>query len=301
VPTTLAPSLVALAAAGLFLLALLGLRMARRDALEGWDIGDIALLRDETRRRRRRGPIDALAGALAPRVARLLGPEVVARIRRRIDLAGRPAGMTVDSFLQLLVKYALIFGFFAAMLLLLGNTVTAVLCLVAVPLLPFSRLAGHQRRRQERIATDLPDLLDILAVTVSAGIGFRAALGRVSLRFEGPLRDELTQTLHELDVGVPRRQAFLALRERCGSEQMDSFVSAFLQAEELGAPLATTLSNIAQDARREAAQEARRKAARTVPRVTLISSIVLVPPTLLIVVVGLYLGSDVDLGSVLGG
>lgn len=300
-PTTLSPSLVALAAAGLFLLAVVGLRLARRDALEGWDVGDIALLRDENRKRRRQGPIDALAGALAPRFGRLLGPDVVAGIRRRIELAGRPAGMTVDSFLQLLVKYALIFGFFAVMLLLLDNTVTAVLCLVAIPLLPFSRLAGHQRRRQERIATDLPDLLDILAVTVSAGIGFRAALGRVSLRFEGPLRDELTQTLHELDVGVPRRQAFLSLRERCGSEQMDSFVSAFLQAEELGAPLATTLSNIAQDARREAAQEARRKAARTVPRVTLISSIVLVPPTLLIVVVGLYLGSDVDLGSVLGG
>jgi tight adherence protein C len=301
VPTTLAPALVALAATGVFLLGVVGVRMARWDALEGWDVGDIALLRDETKKRRRRGPVDALAHALAPRLGAALGPDAVARIRRRIELAGRPAGMTVDSFLALLVKYAVIFGFFAVMLLLLGNTVTAVLCLVAIPLLPFSRLAGHQRRRQEKIATDLPDLLDILAVTVSAGIGFRAALGRVSQRFEGPLRDELTQTLHELDVGVPRRQAFAALRERCGSEPMDSFVSAFLQAEELGAPLATTLSNIAQDARREAAQAARRRAARTVPRVTLISSIVLVPPTLLIVVVGLFLGSDVDLGVLLGG
>jgi len=300
-PATLAPGLLALAAAGLFVLGLTGLRMARSDALEGWDVGDIALLRDESKRRERRGPLDALGQRLAPRLARALGPRNLARIRQRIDLAGRPDGMTVETFLQLVMKYAVVFGFFALCLFMLGNNFSALLCLVAVPLLPFSRLAGHQRRRQERIANDLPDFLDILSVTVSAGIGFRTALGRVSQRFEGPLRDELLQTLHQLDVGVPRRAAFEALRDRCDSEPMDSFVSAFLQAEELGAPLATTLNNIALDMRRESAQAARRKAARTVPRVTLVVSIVLVPPTLLIIVVGLYLGSGVDIGQVLRG
>ena len=299
--STLTPVLLAAAATGVFLLALTGLRMARGDALEGWDVGDIVLLRDESKKRNRLGPIDALAQRLAPRLARSLGPRTLARIRRRIDLAGRPQGMTVETFLRLIVKYAIIFGFFAFCLFLLGNTFSALLCLVAIPLLPFSRLSGHQRRRQERIANDLPDFLDILSVTVSAGISFRTALGRVSQRFDGPLRDELLQTLHQLDVGVPRRQAFEALRDRCDSDPMDSFVSAFLQAEELGAPLALTLNNIALDMRRESAQAARRKAARTVPRVTLIVSVVLVPPTLLIIVVGLYLGSDVDLGQVLGG
>jgi tight adherence protein C len=299
--STTAPVLLALAATAVFLLGLTGLRMARTDALDGWDVGDIMLLRDESKKRDRRGPVDSLARLLAPRLARSLGPRTLARIRQRIELAGRPQGMTVETFLQLIVKYAIVFGFFAFCLFLLGNTFSALLCLVAVPLLPFSRLAGHQRRRQERIANDLPDFLDILSVTVSAGISFRTALGRVSQRFEGPLRDELLQTLHQLDVGVPRRQAFEALRDRCDSEPMDSFVSAFLQAEELGAPLATTLNNIALDMRRESAQAARRKAARTVPRVTLVVSIVLVPPTLLIIVVGLYLGSGVDLGQVLGG
>jgi tight adherence protein C len=300
-PATLAPELLALAAAGLFVLGIVGFRMMRADALEGWDVGDIALLRDESKRRNRRGPLDALAQRLTPRLARALGPRTLGRIRQRIDLAGRPDGMTVETFLQLILKYALVFGFFAVCLFMLGNNFSALLCLVAVPLLPFSRLAGHQRRRQERIANDLPDFLDILSVTVSAGIGFRTALGRVSQRFEGPLRDELLQTLHQLDVGVPRRAAFEALRDRCDSEPMDSFVSAFLQAEELGAPLATTLNNIALDMRRESAQAARRKAARTVPRVTLVVSIVLVPPTLLIIVVGLYLGSGVDIGQVLSG
>lgn len=298
---TMAPALLGLAAAGMFLLALLGLRMARSDALEGWDVGDIVLLRDVSKRRRRRGPLDALAERLAPRLKDLLGPATLARIRRRIELAGRPDGMTVDSFLKLAVRYLVLFGTAAVVLFLLDNTLSALLCLVAIPILPFSRLAGHQRRRQESIERDLPDFLDILSVTVSAGISFRSALGRVAQRFEGPLRDELLQTLHQLDVGVPRRQAFIALRERCGSDSMDSFVSAFLQAEELGAPLATTLTNIALDMRRESAQNARRKAARTVPRVTLVVSVVLVPPTILIIIVGLYLGSDIDLGAIIGG
>lgn len=292
---------IALAVTGMFLLAVVGLRMVRGDALQGWDVGDIVLLRDESKRRDREGPLDALARRLAPVLAARLGPPRLAWIRRRIELAGRPEGMTVDTFLRLLTKYTLFLGTTAVILLLLGNTVSGLLCLVGIPVLPFSRLAGYQRRRQDSIATDLPDFLDILSVTVSAGIGFRTALGRVAQRFTGPLHDELMQTLHQLDVGVPRRQAFLSLRDRCGSEAMDSFVSAFLQAEELGAPLATALNNIALDMRRESAQEARRKAARTVPRVTLIVSVVLVPPTLLIIMVGLYLGADIDLGTVLSG
>lgn len=295
------PALIGMLAVGVFAVGALGLVMLRTDALAGWDVDDIALLRDDMKKRTRKGPLAVLGERLAPRMVRLLGPTVVDRIRRRVELAGRPDGMTVESFLQLVIRYALIFGFFAVCLFLLGNTTSALLCLVAAPLLPFSRLAGHQRRRQERIAADLPDFLDILAVTVAAGIGFRSALGRVSSRFEGPLQEEMLRTLHELDVGVPRRQAFAALRDRCGAEPMDSFVSAFLQAEELGAPLADTLTTIAADTRREAAQAARQKAARTVPRVTLVVSIVLVPPTLLLVVAGLYLGSDIDIGGLLDG
>lgn len=297
----ISPGLLALAATGVFVLAVIGLRMARGDVLEGWDVGDIALLRDQAKRRVRRGPLDELARRLAPRLARTLGPRTVARIRRRVELAGRPDGMTAETFLQVLVKHALLFGTLAVAMLLLGNTFSALLALAAAAVFPFSRLAGHQRRRQERISADLPDFLDILSVTVTAGIGFRSALGRVAQRFDGPLREELLQTLHQLDVGVPRRQAFEALRDRCASEPMDAFVSAFLQAEELGAPLAATLTNIAVDMRRESAQAARRKAARTVPRVTLVVSMVMVPPTLLIIAVGLYLGAEVDLGGVLRG
>ncbi|MGH3459351.1 type II secretion system F family protein [Aeromicrobium sp.] len=286
--------------AACFVVFLGGWRMARADALEGWDVADIALLRDENRRRRRVGPLDRLMRRTAPQLGVLLGPRVVGNIRRRIDLAGRPDGMTVDTFLQLMVKYAIFFGIAALTMLLLGNLLSALLALAAAPILPFSRLAGQQRRRRTVIDDGLPDLLDVLAVTVGAGIGFRSALDRVSARFSGPLREEIAFTLHQLDVGVPRRQAFSNLRDRCDSESMSAFVSAFLQAEELGAPLADTLNGIARDSRRDAAQRARQRAARMVPRVTLLVSTMMVPPTIVIIGVGMWLGADVDLGGLLG-
>jgi tight adherence protein C len=284
-----------------FVLFVAGWRMASADTLANWDVADIMLLRDENRRKRRAGPVDRLSRRLAPQLSILLGPRALTGIRRRIDLAGRPEGMTVESFLQLIVKYALFLGAVAFTLLLLGSYVSAFLSLLAIPVLPFSRLAGLQRKRRAQIDADLPDFLDVLAVTVGAGIGFRSALDRVSSRFDGPLREELGFTLHQLDVGVPRRQAFTNLRDRSDSGVMASFISAFLQAEELGAPLGATLTSIARDSRREASQRARQRAARMVPRVTLLVSTVMVPPSIIMIVVGLYLGSDVDFGTLFNG
>lgn len=297
----MSPLLFGLLLTGCFVVFGVGWRMARTDVLEAWDVADIALLRDANRRKRQVSPLDRLARRLAPQLALLLGPRSVASIRRRIDLAGRPDGMTVDTFLQLIMKYAIFLGAVSLAFLLLGSYFQAILAIFAIPLLPFGRLAGQQRRRREAIDDALPDFLDVLAVTVGAGIAFRSALDRVSARFTGPLRDEMAFTLHQLDVGVPRRQAFSNLRDRCDSESMSSFVSAFLQAEELGAPLAESLNGIARDSRRDAAQRSRQKAAKTVPRVTLLVSMAMVPPTIVIIAVGMYLGADVDLGGVLGG
>ncbi|MDX6277925.1 MAG: tight adherence protein [Nocardioidaceae bacterium] len=293
--------LFGLAITGAFGVFVVGYRMARADTLENWDVADIVLLRDENRRKNRVGPLDRLAKRLSPQLGVLLGPRILANLRRRIDLAGRPNGMTVDTFLQLIVKYAVALGTAAFALFLLGSYLSALIAILATPILPMSRLAGLQRRRRSTIDDHLPDFLDVLAVTVGAGIAFRSALDRVSARFTGPLRDELSFTLHQLDVGVPRRQAFSNLRDRCDSEAMSSFVSAFLQAEELGAPLGETLSSIARDSRRDASQRARQRASRMVPRVTLLVSTVMVPPSIIMIVVGLYLGSDVDLGSLLSG
>ena len=158
---------------------------------------------------------------------------------------------------------------------------------------------GQGRRRRESIDRDLPDFLDILAVTVNAGIAFRSALARVIDRFDGPISDEVRLTLDQMGHGASTKVAFLAMQRRSGSTAVRSFTTAFLQADELGAPLAETLNQIALDMRRENAQALRRKASQTVPKVTLVTSLVMVPAALILIIVGLAIGSGIDFGGLM--
>lgn len=298
----LPPALVGLLVAGLLMLFLVGYRQLRADATGTLAVEDLVLLRKEQRRGARElGPIGALAARFVPALRRSLGANRLAALQRRIDEAGRPDGMTVDSFLRSVLWWVVLLAPLAVIFLLAGNFFRLAVCLIIPVLLPLSRLAAAQRKRQEQIDRDLPDLLDVLAVTVSAGVAFRPALSRVGERFEGALADEVRLTLGQMANGASVRQAFEDLRDRNSSEALSQFVTAFLQSEELGAPLTEALNQIALDMRRENAQRLRRRAARTAPRVTLVTSLVLVPGALVLVIAGLIVGSDVDLGAIFGG
>ncbi|GIG19401.1 membrane protein [Cellulomonas chitinilytica] len=283
-------------------LLLVGYRTMRRDALDTLAVDDLRLLRGQQRRRAEgEFPLERLARGQVPRLRRLLGQRRLAQLQRMIDEAGRPDGLTVDGYLTRTAWWAILVLPVFVVMLLAGSVAGALLALVVPVVLPLSRVAGEQRRRRERIDRDLPDFLDVLAVTVMAGVNFRAALARVAERFQGPLGEEITLTLHQIANGASVRDAFDDLRRRSSSEAVAQFVSALLQSQELGAPLAESLRMIADDMRRESGQRQRRAAARTAPRVTLVTSLVLVPGALVFVVVGLFLGADVDLGSLLDG
>ena len=283
-------------------LFLVGYRTMRTDALDTLAVEDLDLLRGQQRRRAEgQSPLGRLAARQVPALRRMLGPRRVAQLQRRIDEAGRPDGLTVDGYLTRTAWWGLIISPVILVLLLQGNVLVALLGVTVPVVLPLSRVAAAPPRRRERIDRDLPDFLDVLAVTVMAGVNFRAALARVAERFDGPLAEEITLTLQQIANGASVRQAFQDLRRRSSSEPVGQFVSALLQSQELGAPLAESLSQIADDMRRDSGQRQRQAAARTSPRVTLVTSLVLVPGALVFIVVGLYLGSHVDLGSLLGG
>jgi tight adherence protein C len=108
-------------------------------------------------------------------------------------------------------------------------------------------------------------------------------------------------TLNQIANGVSRRAAFTELRARNESEALAQFVTAFLQSEELGAPLAVTLNQIALEMRRSSAQRMRRKAAQAAPRVTLVTTVVLVPGAIVLIFAGMFLGPDLQIGTILGG
>ncbi len=295
------PALMALLAAGCAALAVTGYARLRSDPLEGLEIEDLALVRGRKHIARSGGPLGALGRTLAPLLAGTMGAQRLDRTRQRIQQAGNPDGLTLQAHLERKARLLAIFGAGALVLTLRGQWLLGLVAVAAAWGLPELSLRSARRERQAAIDRDLPDFLDVLAVTVSAGLSFRAALERVAARYEGPLADEIIHTLRQMDVGEARRTAFERLRRRNGSEALDQFVVALLQAEELGTPLTEALDQIAVEMRRATAQRARQQASRTSPRVALVVTIIMVPGALVLLVVSLLLSSGVDLGGLAGG
>ncbi|WP_200941966.1 type II secretion system F family protein [Angustibacter sp. Root456] len=294
------PVLMALLAAACAWTAVRGYARLRSDPLDGLEVEDLALVRSRKQIERSGGPLGALGRRLAPVLASALGAQRLERTRSRIQQAGNPDGLTLQSYLERKARLLAIFGAGALVLVLRGQWLLALLAVAGAWAIPDLALRSARKARQSAIDRDLPDFLDVLAVTVSAGLSFRAALERVAARYEGPLSEEVTQTLRQMDVGEARRTAFERLRRRNDSAALDQFVVALLQAEELGTPLTEALDQIAVEMRRATAQRARQQASRTSPRVALVVTMVMVPGALVLLVVSLLLSSGVDLGN-LGG
>jgi tight adherence protein C len=260
-------------------------------------------------RRRRRGPrrppvttaIDLLGAVFADSAAAVLGTTRLERIDQLLDAAGRPGGITAARFAGRKAAYALVLGGAGLVFLLNDLTLPAVVLPIVGWLLPDFDLKGKAKERQEEITRSLPDFLDVLAVTVSAGLDFRAALERVADSFDGPLSDEVRTALQQMMLGESRRRALAGLRRRNSSESLGEFVTALQQAEDLGAPLTEALSDIAQDVRRSYAQEARRAASRVEPRLSVITTLTLIPASIIVIGVGFWLTNEIDLGGMLGG
>ncbi|MGD8148811.1 type II secretion system F family protein [Ornithinimicrobium sp. Y1694] len=291
------PVLPALGALLAYLIFTTGLRMLRGDVVEGLDAADIALLQEERQREARRefGLLERMGGRFARPLRRVLGPRGIHWLSRQIHYAGRPGGMSVDSVLRKMGGWLVLTIPLAIILILGGLWYLSPLAILLTFAMPVSGLAALANRRREQIDGDLPDFLDILAVTVTAGIAFRPALRRVASRFGGALAEDVNLALDQLLHGASVRDAFEQMRDRSTSRMMERFVRAFLQAEELGAPLAETLNQIALDMRRDNAQRLRQKAGQAAPKVTLVGSLLLVPATLIVVLVGAFFGMDIQI------
>lgn len=281
--------------------AVQGIRMYRADAKLPSDLA-IALEVGATRVKGPESAVDRMGMRFAPQVLQMMGPRQVDAKRRKIDMAGNPGGLTLDRYAARRAVYG-IFGVVVGLAFVVNGQL-----LFAVFTFAFGVLAADvsiwtaMRERKEVIERTLPDFLDVLAVVVSAGLGFRQALERVSQKYKGPWADELRITLRQMDMGVSRRQAFEELRRRNDSEQVAQFVTALQQGEELGAPIADTLIQIANDMRRTDSQNSRRRAAKAVPKTTMVTVTFMIPATLILIVASMFLGSEGDsFGSILGG
>ncbi|WP_017536885.1 type II secretion system F family protein [Nocardiopsis halophila] len=234
-----------------------------------------------------------LGSPLQPVIKSRLTPRQLDRLAQRIETAGRPEGLTVDRYLARKGGETMLYGGLALVLLFRDYTIFALL-LLGFTFMTELMLMSERNKRQEQIQKQLPDFLDVLAVTVGAGLSFRQALARVCESMPGLLADEFRNALHQMDLGTGRREAFKALRQRNNNESLGRFVTALQQAEELGAPLADALVTISNDVRRDDAQFLRRKAQKVAPRVTGVTAATMLPGLLLVIGGGMFLGLEID-------
>ncbi len=276
-------------------------RMMRTTGLEDVEASYLETVEEE----RRPGPMSRIIDFLGIRFERTLlqlsGQRRLVSLERLLDQAGRPDGMSVRTYVRRQAGMAAL-GIFAAFFFLLsGQTLLAVVSAVGMALWMDLWIRSAARRRQEAIAREMPDFLDVLAVTVSAGLSLRAALQRVSASSSTPLGEEMRRVLDDMQLGMSRREALSHLRERNSAPSLDSWVGAMLQAEELGAPLGNTLQEIAQEVRRARAGEVRRAAAKAAPKISLVVTMVIVPGALLLIVASLFLSQLETLTGVFSG
>ena len=167
------------------------------------------------------------------------------------------------------------------------STGFALIFLVATPAVaaayPNARLSSAMKSRQEQLLKDLPDTLDLLAISVEAGVGFEGALGIVCEHFDSPLADEFSRTLKEMELGLPRRDALQNLKKRTEVPELSNFVLALTQADVLGMPTGRVLKTQATEMRSKRRQWAREKAAKLPVKILFPLILFIFPPVFVIV------------------
>jgi len=216
---------------------------------------------------------------------------MIARIDGKLQRAGYPGGLRGADWVG--VKLLSLIGFailvFLLGLLLTGEIAIALLFLVvggAVGYIaPEFWLGRKVRARSESMVLLLPDVLDLLTISVEAGLGFDAALAKVVEKMEGPLVDEFSQALAEVRMGRPRREALRDVAARADAQPVSNFVGAIVQAEQLGVPIAKVLQIQSQQLRIERRQRAEEAAAKA-PVKMLFPMVGCIFPTIFIVILG---------------
>jgi tight adherence protein C len=221
---------------------------------------------------------------------RLTPNDASSRLRRKLDLAGNPPGWDSDrilAFKMLGLLVGAILGFVVP--LLSGNVAWAILFgggLAALGfLLPNVVLHQSAYDRSQTIQRELPDALDLLVISVESGLGFDAALAQVARNTQGPLAEEFFRVLQEMQLGTGRSDSLRALADRTDVVDLRGFVTAMVQADAFGIPIANVLRIQAREMRIRRSQRAE-ETAQKVPVKILFPLIFCILPSLFIVILG---------------
>jgi tight adherence protein C len=229
-----------------------------------------------------------LPGWLRSLALRLSPSGIAAKLQRRLDLAGNPGRWTPDRILAVKGLGLIALAMLGALLGLRNPVLLILFAAIGGAIgffLPDILLYNAGLKRQARIQVALPDALDMLTVCVEAGLGFDAALAQVARNTGGPLAAEFARVLQEMQIGKSRSQALRALADRTTVPEVRAFVSALVQAGDLGIPVARVLREQSKEMRVRRRQRAEGKAQQVPVKITF-PLILCIFPALLVIVLG---------------
>jgi tight adherence protein C len=238
------------------------------------------------------GPI---TGGLKQGLSRLYPSSDIDRVHADLLKAGLTGSVRAEEYVAIQVGSVLL-GIGAGLIALISGVVGAKMglgLLIGLPMIgglaPRYWLRHRIKKRRERVTNDLPDVLDLMTISVAAGLGLEQAMQVSCARFESPVSDELRLTLREMELGLSRHDALENLKLRTDIDDLVTFAVVLSQADALGLPIGRVLQAQADEMRDKRRQRAREKAAK-VPVKILFPLAFCFLPAIMIVVLGPIVG-----------
>lgn len=234
--------------------------------------------------------IKPLIGKIARFLSGRTPQQTMAGIQQKLVMAGNPRGWTAMDFLGIKGAAAIVVAFLA-FFLLSGMTSFPMPFVGALggallgfyfPEMYLGQLIGG---RQKQITKALPDVLDLLTISVEAGLGFDAALAKVTQKWDNALTREFSRVLTDMRLGKPRREALRGMADRTEVPEVSNFISALIQADQLGVSISKILSVQSEQmrlGRRQRAEEEAHKA----PIKMMFPMVFLIFPSVFLIILG---------------
>src|SRR6266542_3248971 len=294
------PVIIAAIAAGAILLILYGLmssapvdpvqaRLTQLGSMQAKNLEELELQAPFMER-----TVRPLVSRLSGTVSRVTSSSFSDRTEKRLALSGNPGDMRVADWLGIkavgTIVGAILFFFLFVIVGLLKFPLPIGIVMSFVGALfgytaPEFWLGGRVKKRQHAILLMIPDALDLLTISVRAGLGFDSALGKVVEKLPGPLSDEFRRALAEVRVGKARRDALRDIVARTEVTALTNFIGAIIQAEQLGVSISKVLQVQSEQLRIERRQRAEEMAAKA-PIKMLFPLVGCIFPSLFIIILG---------------
>jgi len=235
--------------------------------------------------------IKPLIRGMANLVLRLAPSRNMEALQRKLEMAGRPNNWSPAEFMGVRGLAGILLGVMGFMLMTLAKADIGPKMMIGLAMaglgyyLPTAWLGSKIKQRQHNIIKALPDALDLLTISVEAGLGFDAALAKVTEKWDNELTREFMRVIAEMRVGKKRRDALRDMAARVDIPDVTTFVAAIVQAEQLGVSIAKVLriqSEQMRIKRRQRAEELARKA----PLKMMFPLVFLIFPAIWIVLMG---------------